>query len=349
MSKIRDFEDVLDESLERLFINNESLDQVLGSFPEYADRLKPLLETAMGARQLSAIQPRQEFRENARRQFQAALLEKATGKSRFSFGGIWQHALATAVAVLLVIVTAGSGTVYAASGSMPDSLLYGVKLASEKVQLALTFSTLGKAELNARLADKRVEEIEYLAGSEQPEKIVLIARNMNEHLLEISNLVSPPADMAMSVLSTPAPTTTVPAVTQQPPQAAPPPAPAISPEMPTVNDTAEPAMAPSGSPEEMPLPPVMTAMEPSANETAAGGAEDIARTDVKNAAESVSSGEELDRRGRLKAEIEAQAAINIARIRSLLETSSPSTRAVLEQALMELETEYRRAIEALDR
>jgi hypothetical protein len=62
------------------------------------------------------------------------------------------------VAILLVII-GGGGTVLASSNSMPDSILYPVKVATENVQMALTFSDIGKAELNAKLADKRVNEI----------------------------------------------------------------------------------------------------------------------------------------------------------------------------------------------
>ena len=82
------------------------------------------------------------------------------------------------MAILLVVCLVGGGTVFAASGSMPDSPLYPVKLATEHVQLALTFSDIGKAEANARLADKRVQEIVYLTGKDKPgiagSRIVLV-------------------------------------------------------------------------------------------------------------------------------------------------------------------------------
>ena len=121
MSKSEIFEDVLDECLERLLVKHETIEQCLRSFPQYADRLKPLLETALAARKLSAISPSSEFRERARQQFNSALQERASHKSRISFNWGWQHGWAVAVAVILVLTMAGSGTVYAARGSMPDS------------------------------------------------------------------------------------------------------------------------------------------------------------------------------------------------------------------------------------
>src|SRR4030067_66240 len=123
MNKPRTFEDVLDECLGRLLVENQTVEQCLQSFPEHSKELKPMLETALAARKVSAIQPRSEFKERARQQFNSALQETGRQKSRTSLhlGWVWQRSWATAVTVVLVILLAGGGTVYAASGSMPDS------------------------------------------------------------------------------------------------------------------------------------------------------------------------------------------------------------------------------------
>ena len=49
------------------------MEQCLQSFPEHADELRPLLETALATNKVSTIQPRPEFREKAREQLYAAL------------------------------------------------------------------------------------------------------------------------------------------------------------------------------------------------------------------------------------------------------------------------------------
>ncbi|MFC1958578.1 DUF5667 domain-containing protein [Chloroflexota bacterium] len=193
MSKSRD--NVLDECLERLLLKGETIEQCLESFPKHAEELKPLLETALAARQASAIQPRSEFRDKARYQFQVALREMEAKKSRPFPSWSWQPRWAATVAIALILLLASSGTVAAASGSMPDEPLYPVKLATEQVRLTLTFLELGKAELHAQLADTRVIEIIYLTNESKPEKIERTVNRLNEHLIEVAVLSLPPEVM----------------------------------------------------------------------------------------------------------------------------------------------------------
>lgn len=190
MRKSREFDNVLDECLERLLAKGETVEQCLRSFPEHADELEPLLETALAAKKASAIQPRPEFRDRARYQFYAALQERERKRSRPFFSWGWQPQWVAAVAIVLVLLLAGSGTVAAASGSMPDEPLYPVKLATEQVQLVLTPSALGKAELYAKLADKRVLEIVRMAGKNKPEQIERATQRLNAYLTEIAALAS---------------------------------------------------------------------------------------------------------------------------------------------------------------
>ncbi len=192
--KNKEFDNILNECLERLLINGETVEQCLQSFPEHADELKPLLETALAVKKTSAIQPSSEFRDKARYQFYAALQGMEPKKNRlvFSWRPLWttRPLWATMVAVILALLLAGSGTVMAAGGSMPDEPLYPVKLATEQARLVLTPSALGKAEFYARLADKRVLEIIRMAGEGKPEQIELTARRLDIHLARIAELAS---------------------------------------------------------------------------------------------------------------------------------------------------------------
>jgi hypothetical protein len=135
---------------------------------------------------VSAIEPRPEFKAQARYQLQSALRAAETKKRPFFW--TWWPRWATAVAMALVLLVAGGGTVAAASGSMPDSPLYPVKLASEQVQLTLTTSSLGKAELQIRLADKRVAEIIYLADKGNVRQIERTTERLGVHLAGITVL-----------------------------------------------------------------------------------------------------------------------------------------------------------------
>jgi len=309
MRKSREFDNILDECLERLLVRDETIEQCLRSFPEYADRLKPLLETALATKQASAIQPRAEFRDKARYQFYAALEEMGRKRSRPVFSWSWQPRWAMAVAIVVVLLLTSGGTVAAASGSMPDGLLYPVKLATEQVQLALTPSALGKAELYAKLADKRVLEIVHMAGKNKPEQIERTAQRLDAYLTEIA-VLSSARELSGGIAMAPA-VEEVPAAREVP--------------VPKEALTAEEALVAEEEPEveEAPLMP----------ERAVGGKE--ARLKV-------------DRRGRLRAIVAHQAINHPARLRALLETVSESAKPALLRAIVLSETGYEKALESLD-
>ena len=186
MRKHRKFNDILDECLERLLVKGETVEQCLRCYPEQADELEPLLQTALATRQAAAIKPRPDFRAQARYQFGLAL-QKIEEKRRRPFFA-WQPRWATVVAIVLVLLLAGSSTVVAAGNSMPDEPLYPVKLATEQVRLVLTPSTLGKAELYAKLADRRVAEIVYMANKGKPEQVERVTQRLNSYLARVAVL-----------------------------------------------------------------------------------------------------------------------------------------------------------------
>ena len=80
----------------------------------------------------------------------------------------------------------------AASNSMPDEPLYQVKLATEQVWLTLNFSDMGKARLNAVLADRRVAEIIYLAGEGDARRVEAVTKRLDRYLTMMAMLASIP-------------------------------------------------------------------------------------------------------------------------------------------------------------
>lgn len=187
MCKPEEFDNILDECLERVLVKGETIEQCLESYPQQADELKPLLLTALSAKRASAIQPHPEFKARARYQLLSALQSREARRSRF-FN--WRPRWATAIAIVLALLLAGGGTVAAASGSMPDETLYPVKLATEQVQLALTPSDLGKAQFLAELADKRVTEIIYLASQNKPGQIESTTQRLETYLAKVAVLAT---------------------------------------------------------------------------------------------------------------------------------------------------------------
>jgi hypothetical protein len=181
----QDFNNILNECLERL-LKGETIEQCLKSYPGQAAELEPLLKTALAAKRVSAIRPRAEFKARARYQFRSALRE--AGKSRPAFS--WFPRWATVATIALVLLLVGSGTVVAAGNSMPDSPLYPVKLATEEVRLALTPFPLDKAGLCAKLVERRVAEIVYMANKGEFQKLELITQRLDNRLAMLVVLVS---------------------------------------------------------------------------------------------------------------------------------------------------------------
>lgn len=188
MKTSKEFDNVLDECLERVLVKGETIEQCLQSYPEQAAELEPLLQTALVTKKASAIQPRAEFKARARYQFRSALQEVASRRSRPLFG--WFPQWATVVTIVLVLMLVGGGTVVAADNSMPDELLYPVKLEAERVRLILTPSDVGKAQLCARLADRRVAEIIYMANKGDALQVELITQRLDERLVMLAGLAS---------------------------------------------------------------------------------------------------------------------------------------------------------------
>ena len=118
------------------------------------------------------------------------LQESEEKRSRSFFSFRWQPRWITVAAVAFVLLVAIGGTAAASTGSMPGDLLYPVKRVTEEVQLAFTFTNLGKAEAYARMADRRIEEIVYMANENDTEEIELLAGSLNTSLVNIAEYSS---------------------------------------------------------------------------------------------------------------------------------------------------------------
>jgi hypothetical protein len=92
------------------------------------------------------------------------------------------------IILVIIVLAAGSGTVYAANGSLPGEPLYSVKTATESVRLAFAFSEEAKADLYVSLADRRVDEIIQMAEKGNAEQVVNTTDKLEEHLLAMAGL-----------------------------------------------------------------------------------------------------------------------------------------------------------------
>jgi len=207
MGKAREFENILNECLDCV-IKGEDIEVCLARYPEHAAELEPLLRTALETKMAAAIKPRPEFRQRAGNEFQAAIREMPSKGRRSS--SRWQLRWVIPVTIIVVLLTAGTGTVFAAANSLPDSPLYPVKLATESVHLAFTPSAEGKAELYAKFVDYRVEEIVKMAEKGKVDQIEKVTERMNSQLLAMATLELNGGTLAeeKSMLALQAPTST---------------------------------------------------------------------------------------------------------------------------------------------
>src|SRR3989304_5737662 len=97
------FDNILNDCLERLLAKQATVEQCLQSYPEHAAELKPLLETALAAREGKAIQPSPAFKARARYQFQAALQQQVKPRRA---AWVWHQQWVTAIAIVLAVLLA---------------------------------------------------------------------------------------------------------------------------------------------------------------------------------------------------------------------------------------------------
>jgi hypothetical protein len=113
-------------------------------------RLTPQEKTAMKARIFGVPSP-------------ATLAPKQS--PYFIFAYQFMQARVLAPLAVLLVVFAGAGTAAAAQGALPGDALYPVKVSvNEAVEVALATTPVARAQVQAKLAQRRVEEAEVLAA-----------------------------------------------------------------------------------------------------------------------------------------------------------------------------------------
>lgn len=165
---------IIDLCLDQVASGRETVDSVLGHYPDLAETLRPQLKAAVWlAEARQTLDPRPAFVQASQRRLinriqQETVAQKRAQAAPLSFWERWlparRHVFQFALALLLIVflVFSGETAALAARGAIPGDTLYRVKLAQEKAQLALTLTGVGDARLHTRFADRRLMEIEGL-------------------------------------------------------------------------------------------------------------------------------------------------------------------------------------------
>jgi hypothetical protein len=357
MSKLSDFNDILEECLERV-LKGEPIEACLADHPGHAGELEPLLKTALEARAASSVLPRQEFRQRAALQFQSALREMPAKQPAGPV--FWQRRWMGVLAGLAFVLLAGTGVVAASNSSLPGESLYSVKLATESVRIALASSDIDKAELYVKFTDRRVDEIIAMADQGDLQQMEKATERLNSQMVAMAGLTAPEGYQELTIASAdkgrqplmgaPAPTTIVPGTT------------ALAPTRSATTVTATTTPAPTTT---APPPVTQTTVPTLASTTAASVTPPAATTDagagppqeatnismVPPPAAAEGSGQEdgsvLTDQEQLRALLERSAALNSRALLEELETAPESVREALERALLIASTGYNQNISNL--
>jgi hypothetical protein len=99
-------EEALDRSLDEIRFGNASVEDCLAEYPQFADRLRPLLKTSLRLEKTHQVRPSREFRNQLRRQ-----LAQPTKRRRFlSFFSI--SLTLVILLVLLLLIWVGTSFVH---------------------------------------------------------------------------------------------------------------------------------------------------------------------------------------------------------------------------------------------
>jgi hypothetical protein len=188
----------------------------LRCYPQYADRLRPLLEMAQVTRRYYDAVPqapgglaagRERLLAVAAQQRARGVSTTSTSRTTIARGKGRNMKLVLAarlIAVLLaaVVVTAAlaGGAIWAAEDSLPGDVLYPIKLAVEDVRLAFASAPADQVDLALQFAEERANDVRALVatGRQVPDETIARMEQHIEHALtqaawasdeEIANLL----------------------------------------------------------------------------------------------------------------------------------------------------------------
>ncbi len=194
-----EFDRILDECLDRVLAEGESVEACLHRYPDQMTELAPLLHLALESKRTLDFTPAAAAKARARLLLQAAIArQKMRGERRWHWPRLPRMTGAprwamSAAAVVVLMAVGGSGIVAASSDSMPDQTLYPVKRAVEEARLVFTFSNNSKAQLHAKFADRRVNEIAVMSRKGKVRKVESLTADLDRHLRHVQRSVAPEA------------------------------------------------------------------------------------------------------------------------------------------------------------
>ena len=192
------FDDILDECFERILSGELDIAGCVERYPQNADMLTELLETALALRgpqiatsPAAALHGEQLLLRavRAKQAHSAARSLRTRIGDRLRLPRIGVR-LAAASAAIFVVLLVGVGAVATSGDALPGERLYWVKQTTEQARLAITFSEPAKARLHLALAERRVEELSRLTVRGDTEFMPSLTDDLRRHLQKAQTLVA---------------------------------------------------------------------------------------------------------------------------------------------------------------
>ena len=213
---MKEIDKILIDCIEDIKTGKSTLEECLIRYPALQPDLEPLLRIAMSINEPDDIRISAEFKNRARVYLMQNILSESRKKRNVRTGfreqppirlvSFLSRRLAAGLTVVLILLLAGTGLVFAADHSIPGDGLYEVKLFTEQLQRLTTFDQISALDLELKFAAKRLNEMERIARLPDDNSGISSAGIIKASLLEIKiqNLETPamqrPHRMAIAVM-----------------------------------------------------------------------------------------------------------------------------------------------------
>lgn len=153
--------------------NGADVDTVLFRYPKFADELRPILETAVKAKNAAVNSPSPDVvrRNRARVLGHAAQLREAKAKPWYGFWSVSIRRTLVSLAVIMMLFIGSTGLVRAASTTVPGDNLYPIKRTWENVNILFTFDVRAREALEVEHENERLEELFELFAEGRSEEV----------------------------------------------------------------------------------------------------------------------------------------------------------------------------------
>jgi hypothetical protein len=187
---------ILQECLARVLEGGEPLDEVVNEYPHLRDRLVLEIKGAHWVRdQSAAYEPRPGFVTSTRQHF-IENLPRTPQKIRSARSvrpiQVQLSRLVLVLFIVMAILLGGAGIALAAQDALPGEGLYPVRIATEDLQLLLTFDPVKQAYLHLQFAQGHLVACAIQVSQGQPEEALVALQNYERHMAEMGRIVSLP-------------------------------------------------------------------------------------------------------------------------------------------------------------